>query len=295
MTNEHFTCVEHFVPREYLIGFTSDGKMIYEHDLRGEIQIHNPVDIYKVCQKKHLYEYRDEKGEFVDRNYLERIMADMERPFKTFRSDVEKKAFIESNYSSTMFLTGREKKYIKAYITLQIMRSPQIIQSIEDEVRAEYGDALKPNEARSIALTDALPFFKNLPNEYGHLHRKIFSTIMNMDIAVGVDKADSIFTSDFPVCCEGSDNDDFRQCEKIIYPLTSSLLIILRGGKLKVPGEKNLLFPLDRKHLLDAKFSIASAANRWIYSKRPLSAEEKQIITMAHADKTQNENNQESI
>ena len=275
------TVNEHFVPKTYLKGFSFDEKMIYEYDCDIYNQIKVAVKIDDVCQDKNLYEYKNAKGEFLDRNYLENILSEFESIFPHFRKDVESRAFIEANYSSSMFFSGKEKRFIKGFIALQIMRSPYVINQMESELQKEYGQVLRENEARTIAIRDALPLYTDMPDGYGILHKKILDTLTEMTIAIGVDKTDSIFTSDFPIYCQAKDNRDFRLCEKIIYPLTSSLIVILRGWALKNPNEKNILFPLDEKHLYVCKSNIASAAKRWILSKKPLTEEEKELIKKA--------------
>lgn len=294
MTMNTITKKQHFIPQTYLRGFSYDTINVYAYRIIDGFQPADAVKIESICYKKYLYEVRDENDIIIKQNQVEKCFCGIEGAFSRYREQLQKMAFIKSNYQSTQFLRRREIDFWKYYIAIQILRVPQVLEIAETVAENEFPIPLKKNQARAFALDGCLSFpekGKKLPVSVLSMYLESFD---NMSIAVGVDETDSIFTSDFPVYAF-SPTKSYDNAEKIVFPLTSKLVIYLFGGQQKTRVRKNCLFPIDADELKSVKQSIAYAANDWIYSKMPLSAEEKQIITMAHADKTQNENNQESI
>ena len=72
MTKNKPTVKEHYIPQFYLKNFSFDKKNIYQFDILKGKQIENPVLIRKICFEKNLYEFKNEKGEFENRNLIEK-------------------------------------------------------------------------------------------------------------------------------------------------------------------------------------------------------------------------------
>ena len=113
-----------------------------------------------------------------------------------------------------------------------------------------------------------------------------------MSIAIGVDKQETIFTSDDPVYCYSSQREIVKitEYDKVILPLTPKLVLLLFGNKEKKEYDKNRLFPLEQENKEDIKKSIAYCAQSWIFSKRELSSDDKEIIRQVRIDKQEDKN-----
>lgn len=293
MAVKYMTADEHFVPRTYLRGFSSDGQNVYEYRLRDGFQPACAVKVESICHKKYLYEVRDENDTIIFPNQVEKQLGNVESGFSSFRKQIERKVFIKSNFQSALILTAEEKTFWKYYIALQMLRVPKVLDIAESITKDEFPIRLKKNVPRVLALDGCL----SLPNKNSIVPTSVLSmyycSFEKMSIAVGVDYSDSIITSDDPVYAY-SPTKNHDKAEEIIFPLTSKLVIYLYGGQMKSQVRKNSLFHIDASELKRIQGNIAYSANEWIYSKRPLNEAEKQIITKAHADKVQDMKNQGS-
>lgn len=285
-TYDKITKNQHYIPRIYLKGFSDNKATVYGYRVTDNFEPPKDVSIESICAEKYLYEMVNEDNKLVWPNHLEKILAGIEKLFEIYMHKLERKAFISSNYSSLCFFTKKEKHFWKSYIALQIMRMPEMISMVENEIKRN-NDVISENELHALALVECLPFFsKELDTNY--LIFDIRKVLDYMSIALGVDETESIITSDNPIVKLGPDY-DMENLEKIEFPLTSKLVLFLFGGKLKEEYRKNSLFPLLPDEVKTIKRNIAYSTNEWIYSKRPLSEEEKEIIREAHNLKIEND------
>ncbi len=278
------TVDEHYVPQAYLQGFSSDSKSIYAYRIRDAFQPNGPVPIKSICYKKNLYELRNENDEIVAINHLENFLCAFESDFGKYKKQLEGKAFIEANHHSLHFLSKEEKEFWRIYIAVQMMRTPQILQFVQEIVENELQGQLKANEARTVTLKACLPFFQHIKEGDKSF---LFDTIQGMNdmhFAVGVDNTDSIFTSDYPLFIM-SPSQTVDSIEQVILPITSRLVLILNGGNQKKAFKKNCLFSIEQDDLEIVKKSIACSAGEWIYSKRPLTPQEVEIVKAAYSEK----------
>ena len=293
MTANNMTVKEHFVPKTYLRGFSCDGTNVFAYRMSDGFRPPCAVKVDSICYEKNLYEVRDENDNIILQNQVENQLSNIEGGFSSYRKLLERKAFIKSNFQSAHILTAEEKTFWKYYIAFQMLRVPLVLDKAEAIIENEFPIKLKKNVARVFALDSCLssPTKNSIVttsslNEYCNAFEK-------MTIVVGVDDSDSIITSDDPVYAY-SPTQSHDNAEEIIFPLTSKLVIYLFGGQMKSQVRKNSLLHIDAPELKRIQNNIAYSANEWIYSKRPLSKEEKQTVDEAHADRLQDMNNQGS-
>lgn len=293
MVVKNMTANEHFVPRTYLRGFSCNGQNVYEYRLRDGFQPACAVKVDSICYEKYLYEVRDENDNIILPNQMEKQLSNIEGGFNSYRYLLEKKAFIKSNFQAAHILTAEEKAFWKYYIVIQMLRVPMILDKVEALTENKFPTKMKKNVARVFAIDGCL----SSPTKNSIVTTSILSEYCNafdkLTIVVGVDDSDSIITSDDPVYAY-SPTQTHDNVEEIIFPLTSKLVIYLYGGQMKSQVRKNSLLHIDASELKRVQGNIAYSANEWVYSKRPLSEEEKQIVTKAHADKVQDMKNQGS-
>ena len=101
---------------------------------------------------------------------------------------------------------------------------------------------------------------------------------------LGVDESGSIITSDSPVVSQAPDY-DMEKLEKIEFPISSKLVLFMFGGKQKEQYRKNSLFPLNKSEVKIIQRDIACSAEEWVYSIRPLTTIEKEIVREGRAIK----------
>ncbi len=272
---------EHFVPQVYLKGFSPDNKLIYKCRTTDFFTPPEAVTIRSVCSEKYLYELKNDKGELVWPNYLEKILSNIEKLFGKHMKQLNSKAFIPSNYKSLYFFTKEEKYFWKSYISIQMMRMPQMIRMVEEEIVKQHGDVFPDNVLHAMALGECLPFFKN-DKDFNYLIFDLRKVLESMTIALGVDESESIFTSDSPVFTQAPDY-DMGKLERVEFPLSSKLVLFLFGGKLKNEYRKNSLFPLNAEEISWIQRDVACAAEEWVYLKHPITNSEIKAIQEGRA------------
>jgi DNA-binding cell septation regulator SpoVG len=250
--------------------------MIYCYDLKNRQQS-GLIPIKSICYEKNLYEVTNDQGEIILQNYLEKVFGLLERMFSTYRTKLERKAFNEENYKIRCFLTREEKIFWTTFIVVQTLRSPQILREAAKALKDVVGEGLNDAQARNISRLYCLPFFREINENTSEavLFTRLLEPMMDMSFAVCVDKESRIITSDktmyvyapkFPT----------KEYEKIIFPITAEICLILLGGEEKKEYKrKNFLFPINdstRKMIVQA---ISDAAFERIYANHALDGREK--------------------
>ena len=289
----NYTVKQHYIPQVYLRGFSPDYEKakngiidasqcrIFFYDIEKQFQS-TAIPISTVCYEKNLYEVTDKDGEIIARNHIEKVLSRFEAKFSEYRDMIEKKAFLSENYKSNMFLKYEERVFWATYITIQLLRMPRVIKLAEQTCKEVYGDIVTANQARNISREWCTPFFRELSADSPEtkLFATFFEPMENMAFGVFADVEGRIVTSDktvymhttkFP-CCE---------YEKIIFPISSKLCLILFGGeeKRELP-KKNFLCPMDEEVRKMVFSAVADASFRKIYANHRLDSKELKMIKM---------------
>lgn len=281
---------QHYIPQVYLRGFSPeyDKKKndypvsrytIYRHDLEKIEQPVKAVPIKSVCHSDYLYEVTGHDGEIVLPNQLEHFFSAMERMFGAYRQELEQKAFIEDNYKTKCFLTGKEKVFWVTYILIQILRTPQLLNIAEETGKETWKDLINDNQAKNIARMVCLPFFKEI--EEGSKEMMVFETLFepmkNMSFGVGVDKQAKLITSDNPVFIHATEF-PCTEYQRVIFPITSELCLFLIGKEDKEFYPKNFLFAIGDETREEIIKSMTSSSFREIYSNHLFDKNERKFI-----------------
>lgn len=284
MQNKNLTKKQHYVPQVYLRGFSQDGKRVYPFDLKTGTSKQTPISIETICYEKYLYEIKDNNGKIISDNYIEKILCILEGQFATYLNKLKSKAFNEVNYKTKCFLTKEEKAFWVSFIAVQMLRIPLVLNTVEKFTTEYFGEDLKENTARTIALNQCLPFFKELKTDDKNVFSMIVKPFTEMTIAVGVDEKESIFTSDKPVYCYVPDN--VRGVyETVYFPICRNLVFILFGGVEKEQYDKNRLIKLESEDVINIKKSIAFTAQSWLFSACSFKPDDIKLINEARKDK----------
>ena len=290
MENKSFSKKQHYVPQVYLRGFSEDNARIWSYSL-DPMDSGKLVPIKSVCYVKNLYEIRKNDGELVAPNWIENVLSKFEGMYAEHLRALKRKAYNKENYSTKCFLSTEEKSFWKFYVTLQMMRSPSVLrkaQMITDELNE---NRLLDYKTSSLAVYLCLPFFGEMKPEDRNAFVFFLKPILNMSIAIGVDESETLFTSDNPVYCYSPQKDItlLEEYERIVMPLTSSLVLIMLGGEVAKGHDKNRLFRLSEEDQRIIRTSIAYTARLRVFSKKELGKTDRMLIKCARRDRTQDE------
>ena len=292
MSRSNTTKKQHYVPQVYLKGFSGDQKHIWRYHL-DPFDAGKLVPIESVCRRNYLYEIRDNTGGLERTNWIENVLAQFEGRYATYLRDLERKAFHEANFKTKCFLNSNEKLFWKLYVAVQIMRTPEVINTANAVVKDFFDKQLSKDEQYMVALSQCLPFFNQLKEEDKNVFSVFLKPLLGMSIAIGVDLEGTLYTSDNPVYCYVPPYEDFAQIneyEEVIMPLTTKLVLILLGGEKKKEYDKNRLFHLEADDLKGVKSSVAYTANVQLFSQNKLAKEDVALITQVRNDKEKDKN-----
>ena len=281
---KQLTKKQHFIPRVYLRGFSiddnnitdNDKKRINYYDLIND-EFKTDVKINTQCCEKNIYELTDEKGDQILPNYLEKALGLLEIQFPKYRDKLRGKAFIDDNYKTKSFLTHEEKVFWIVYMTLQLMRDPQILKATE-EATIELLN-INTNQARNIARQLCLPLFNEI-NENSPESKLIdafMNPMLNMSFAVCVDKEARFITSDKPVNVY-SEKMPCKEYDFIIFPISAELCLLMFGGEEKGINGRNNLLPITDEIREIIFCNIVDNANDKIFLNHKTDKKEKTWI-----------------
>ncbi len=280
---------QHYIPQVYLRGFSPEYSRlekcekkrytIYFYDFEKNRMTGNSVPIKSVCYEKNLYEVTGDDGNIICQNFLEKCLSKLENMFGKYRSDLEKKAFNEENYKIKCFLKREEKAFWITYMTLQILRLPETLEIVENVAKQMFGNEIPEHKLKSAVRSICLPFFKELT--LGAPLAQIFDFFVNqlgsMNIAVGVDRAGRIITSDNPVfiCSKETSPLNF---EKAIFPVSSEICLFLLMDNDKEKYYKNVCFEINESFREEIIKNMSARAFSKLFSNHILDCTEMRYL-----------------
>ena len=169
---------EHFISQFYLNRFSSK-KKIYQFDLLNLKKYDDPVPVKSICFEKNLYEFRNEDGTIIHTNLVENSLHNYETQFAKVFDSICKKAKIEDNYSTLCFLTKMEKAYLFLFMTIIVLRSPDVINAAQETAKEFANSDISDITARNIALQICLPIYKELKLEEAPIFKAILQLFVD--------------------------------------------------------------------------------------------------------------------
>lgn len=270
------TVKEHFVPQTYLSGFSENSTTIYRFDLKRGIQTPASVPIKSVAYIKNLYELQADDNSFINRNFIEHCLCQLEGDLSNYRKMLESKAFLKENQAIECFLSTAEKNYWRFFITLQTMRDPAFISEAAKRATTYYGNTISPQAAKNLTLIGSFPFFESTSEHpTGSLCRKVFDIMCNMNIMVKAAPDSNLITSDSPVCVSATET-SFEGITGFWMPITSDIAILFYKNKKNLikDGKRNGLQWLSQTTANLMNEEVIYRARDELYSKRPFSESE---------------------
>lgn len=285
------TVREHVIPQVYLNGFSPEykqqygNKTIYCFNLKSDKQIDIPIPIKSICYEKNVYEVTGSDGNIVFKNHLEKFFGQMEIRFSKYRKKLESKAFNKENYKIISFLESEEKTFWITFIILQILRLPITLNTVKEFIKEYFKENVTDEQARNFSILSTLPFFKELdvdePDAY--VINTLCDCMGKMSFCILVDERGRFITSDQPIYIEAEDFPK-REFNKLIYPITAQLCLVMTGGDEKKYCPRNVLRPVDDS-ILEVMFkAMICSSHEKIYLNRKLSGIEKNYIKEVFED-----------
>lgn len=277
MAKNKSTKHEHYVPQFYLRQFSPDGNLIYQYDVISCAQTLKPVPIKSICYENDLYEFRDNSGEIIRKNLIEKSFSELERKFASVFRSIQSKAQYEANYQTRSFLSSEEKAFLIFFLSTIIIRSPDVLQAAQETTMEFFEDWITETSARNLALKTCLPIYKTLNAEERNPLNSAVRLISNKSFQIGATDKDVFWTSDSPVIIYGSNQP--ANIDKIIMPISPHLALYMKPYENTKNGFYNRLVKLDKKDVEYINSSVVTHCKRWIYSNAPLTSSQIKWIS----------------
>ena len=208
-------------------------------------------------------------------NQTEKLLGKIDSNFAVYRNLLEKKVFDEEIKDTTKFFEKDEIDFWNGFASVQALRFPDILQSLTDKLLKLSDGKLTKHEARNIVLNDTISYQSIMnPNVYS-TYDYVFELFKDMSVSLFVDTTDSIFTHD-RVLSFGKTNEATKP-NVVLLPITSKMVIAFYDKEYESEYGKNSLHIFESKELEDYKRCTTTDA-KWIYSRKPLTDREKQIL-----------------
>ncbi len=270
------TTNEHYIPQFYLKQFSpnpidKNKETIYQFDVLLGKQ--TPVLIKSICYEKNLYEFKNDSGDYVHRNLIEKVFSVIEGESSNIFRSIQSKTKSEGNFYTHSFLSKKEKAVLIFFLSTMILRNPDVLQTMKDFVAEYASEKASETSIRNFTLQTCLPIYKTLdPNE-----RNILNGFMNllsdMSFQIGVTNKEALWTSDRPVVLLSYNQPDC--IDELIFPMSPSISLYMKPYEKSKKDRYNRLSILRKEDIQYANSAIVKHCKRWIYSKSPLT--EKQI------------------
>ncbi|SDB30247.1 DUF4238 domain-containing protein [Eubacterium oxidoreducens] len=281
---------QHYVPQVYLRGFSleyeprekkqdSKKSMIFTYNLiKQKYDSPNAVPISSICYENDLYEVCREDGKFVLENHLENFFAELEKMFGHYRTDLEKKT-LRDNIDASNFLTRKEKIFWITYIAIHLLRNKYFLEEAEKEIKGHINSTVSDGTIKNVVRMMSLPFWEKIDptSKEVQILRMVMEPMCKMRFCVGVDFEKKIITSDkgASVILKDSSADEYAE---VIFPITSSICMILLEDENKQQYSNNVLFELTEEEKEYIVENVVLDAYERIYTNHRFSVSEKKYI-----------------
>ena len=104
---------QHYVPQVYLRGFSEDKIRIWSYVV-NPLEDGKCVPIESICREKYLYEVKDNDGNWLAPNWIEKCLSILERMFAENLRYLQKKVFIKENYQTRCFFNNGGKNILES-------------------------------------------------------------------------------------------------------------------------------------------------------------------------------------
>ena len=276
---------EHFVPRVYYKGFseikrkrTKEILLAWATDVKLQDISNRQIDINDFCAENNLYELRNEEGEFIARNFIEKKFSRIEQEVGVVLNGIKEKSKNEKYLECTSILSEYEKSILIILITMLRFRDPE---TINYGVRFLQQDnpEMDEREARNFTLMNLIPLGIDPELDKKTIIRTATEKYSGMEFQIGIAPDDVIITSDRPVIEWKPDkNELYNRPKQVMFPLSSRLCLYLFPITDQSQLGRSFFFALSDTQIRDIQINVAFCARRWIFSRESLTEEQRERI-----------------
>ena len=212
---------QHYIPRMILKRFAASREkkpLIYQYD--KEKGIERLVDIYDICQKKYLYEIKDESGMISDEeiNLIENGFSRLECRWNKIIDKVEQGENI----------TQDDRCMLGVLLVLQLMRMPEIMKFTVEwlhDKSVDIGKPLTQNEADRYMKLASFVWGDVKPETNWILNILLGKILVGKDVVIYHSNSDFILNGSRPVLClKFFETDNIDNCIWLL-PITKNYCI----------------------------------------------------------------------
>ena len=138
-----YTKRQHYVPKMLLKKWSFDGKFL--NCFNKAKQEYAAICINNVCVENDLYELKDSNEKYINRNYLEDKMAEMECAFTDYLEDLEEKILSQAQSSQYIPLSKKEIFSIIYWLAFLASRNPKTtkkLKAVANQFNIDYTESL---------------------------------------------------------------------------------------------------------------------------------------------------------
>ena len=278
------TSNEHYIPRMYLKGFSEikykknkENPFIWQYDLYTMEQSTHAVPITSIGYIKDLCELRNSNNEIVAQNYIEDKLCLIETRADTVFKSIIQKAQDVDHFIDKPFLSEEEMSVLILFIAVQMLRDPESL-----EIMCNASKNLSPGITNHLAKNGVLLKFFSSESNYKSIVKECADLFCGMAFQIGIGPEDSIITSDRPYAIEKMENESgIKGFKSFSFPITSRIVLYLYPLEAVLPQGRNCCFRLDKDRIRDLTVNIAFSAQRWVFSRCPLTDDQIGLIKTA--------------
>ena len=276
---------QHYIPQVYLRNFSPDSKKevgrdkmrIFRLPLDKIMDWNEKVRIKSQAYEKYLYEVYDNEDNMISINYIENCLCNLENDFGLYVGKLLDR--IDSGKISK--IPEEEREFWELYTSLQMARTPKVIEATKIYTEDNLGDRLSKQECAALAMMTIFPFFSDIDGineDYISWNSK---RLQDRIMCFGIDSSDSIFTSDNPVC-GFIDDWDSKNISGVIFPIASNCVLLFLDPANTPKERNNSILYLSKEQIKYIKERIIINAKTCLYSKNAFQEDELQFIYDIH-------------
>lgn len=292
---------QHYIPQVYLRGFSPDyldnndtnidvSKFrIFTYNLNKNDQIGIAIPIKDICFENYLYEIKDENGNIIYKNHLEKWLSKIESMFSKYRRQLEQKVLDKRNNNHVLLFSEEELIFWKLFFVVQNLRTPQIMRIAESVAKDVFQNKLSDNQAKTVSKIWCLPFFRELKGDEAELDifNRLLKPLSDMIFTVGCDDKARIITSDMSFSIYGDiDDNAFIEYDKIMIPITSQICLFLVNKHKYNNIRENCLFEINDEIRREIFLNISYSAYENIYLNHMITEKEIVLLNAIHDERT---------
>jgi|GEM_PF-3620760 hypothetical protein len=269
------TIEQHYISQVYLRGFSSNRITVCKYSIK-ENKHDGEDSIKNICKEENLYEFRDNNGNIIAQNKIEKqLKKKIEDHYNYYIELLEKKLLGDTSKIASDFFKQKEIDFWKMFASVQALRFPNTIQFFTDKLLKTSNGNLTKNEARNLILRDTVSSNSFMNPNAQSTYSYIYDIFRNLYISLFVDETASIFAND-RVLSFGQ-TDEATKPNVVLLPITSKMVIVFYDKEFESEYGKNSLLFFESKELEKYKRCTTTDAE-WIYSRKPLTDREIQIL-----------------